>query len=180
MGSGVRTAIPFLSTIGSTCWSTPSAAGSPSGTFESATGVGVYHEVPGADRDKARRGQVAIMRPDKGGSDHEADPADRGRVDGRRVPALRHVVLFKFKDDAKPEQIQQVETEFKALKGKISEVQGLEWGTNVSPENLAQGFTHCFFVSFADAKGRDAYLTHAAHQDFVKILKPVLDKVLVV
>ncbi|HZE99087.1 MAG TPA: Dabb family protein [Planctomycetota bacterium] len=94
--------------------------------------------------------------------------------------ALRHVVLFKFKDDAKPEQIQQVETEFKALKGKISEVQGLEWGTNVSPENLAQGFTHCFFVSFADAKGRDAYLTHAAHQDFVKILKPVLDKVLVV
>jgi len=93
---------------------------------------------------------------------------------------LRHVVLFKFKDDAKPEQIREVESEFRALKGRIPGVQALEWGTNVSPEGLAQGFTHCFLVSFADAKARDAYLPHAAHQDFVKILRPVLDKVLVV
>jgi hypothetical protein len=93
---------------------------------------------------------------------------------------LRHVVLLKFKDDAKPEQIRTVESEFRALKNRIPSVQGLEWGTDVSPEGLAQGFTHCFFVTFADAKGRDAYLPHQAHQDFVKILKPVLDKVLVV
>lgn len=93
---------------------------------------------------------------------------------------LRHVVLFKFKDDAKAEQIREVESEFRALKGKIPGVQALEWGTNVSPEGLAQGFTHCFLVSFADAQARDAYLPHAAHQDFVKILRPVLDKVLVV
>lgn len=93
---------------------------------------------------------------------------------------LRHVVLFKFKDDAKAEQIRQVETEFRALKGRILGVQDLEWGTNVSPEGLNQGFTHCFFVTFADAKARDFYLPHQAHQDFVKILRPVLDKVLVV
>ena len=35
-------------------------------------------------------------------------------------------------------------------------------------------------LSFADAKARDAYLPHEAHQNFVKILRPVLDKVLVV
>jgi hypothetical protein len=93
---------------------------------------------------------------------------------------LRHVVLLKFKDDAKAEQIREVETEFRALKGRIPSVQSLEWGTNISPEGLNQGFTHCFFVTFADAKARDAYLPHAAHQDFVKILRPVLDKVLVV
>lgn len=93
---------------------------------------------------------------------------------------LRHVVLFKFKDDAKPEQIRAVESDFRALKGKIPSVQALEWGTDVSPEGLAQGYTHCFFVTFADAKARDAYLPHAAHQEFVKVLKPVLDKVLVI
>ena len=93
---------------------------------------------------------------------------------------LRHVVLLKFKDDAKPEQIRTVESEFRALKNRIPSVGSLEWGTNVSPEGLNQGFTHCFFVTFADAKGRDAYLPHAAHQDFVKVLKPVLDKVLVI
>jgi hypothetical protein len=92
---------------------------------------------------------------------------------------LRHVVLLKFKDDAKAEQIRLVESEFRALKNRIPGVQALEWGTNVSPEGLAEGFTHCFFVTFADAPARDAYLPHAAHQDFVKILRPVLDKVLV-
>lgn len=93
---------------------------------------------------------------------------------------LRHVVLFKFKDDARPEQIREVESEFRALKGRIPGVLSLEWGTNVSPEGLNQGFTHCFFVSFPDAKARDAYLVHEAHQNFVKILRPVLDNVLVV
>ncbi len=93
---------------------------------------------------------------------------------------LRHVVLFKFKDDAKPEQVKEVEEKFRALKSQISEIKDLEWGTNVSPENLNQGFTHCFFVTFADGKARDVYLTHAAHKEFVGVLKPVLDKVLVV
>lgn len=93
---------------------------------------------------------------------------------------LRHVVLFKFKDDAKPEEIRKVETEFRALKDRIPSVRSLEWGTDVSPEKLSQGFTHCFFVTFANEKDRDAYLPHPAHQDFVKVLKPILDKVLVV
>lgn len=102
---------------------------------------------------------------------------------GEKAPSaglLRHVVLFKFKDDARPEQIREVETEFRALRSRIPGVLSLEWGTNVSPEGLNQGFTHCFFVSFADAKARDAYLPHEAHQNFVKLLRPVLDKVLVI
>lgn len=96
------------------------------------------------------------------------------------APAFRHVVLLKFKDDAPAADVRKIEEEFRALKGKISQVQSLEWGTNISPEGLNQGFTHCFFVTFADEKARDAYLPHQAHQDFVKILRPALDKVLVV
>ena len=87
-----------------------------------------------------------------------------------------HVVHFKFKADANPEAVKKVETEFAALKGKIEEIQSLEWGTNVSPENLNDGFTHCWIVTFKDAKARDAYLVHPAHKAFVQVLKPVLEK----
>jgi hypothetical protein len=93
---------------------------------------------------------------------------------------LRHVVLFKFKDGTTPAQVKEIENAFRALPGKIPEVAAFEWGTDNSPEGLAQGFTHCFFVSFRDAKGREAYLPHPAHKAFVEILKPHLDKVLVI
>jgi|SRR5574338_455800 hypothetical protein len=93
---------------------------------------------------------------------------------------LRHVVVFKFKDDTSPGDIKKVEDAFRALPSKIKEIKGFEWGTNNSPENLAQGYTHCFFLSFKSEADRAAYLPHPAHKAFGDILKPHLDKVLVI
>jgi hypothetical protein len=93
---------------------------------------------------------------------------------------LRHVVLFKFKDTAKAEDIRQVEEAFRALPRKLSIIKDFEWGTNSSPENLNQGLTHCFLVTFSSDKDRDTYLTHPDHQAFVEVLKPHLDKVTVI
>ena len=93
---------------------------------------------------------------------------------------LRHVVLFKFKDGTSPAEIKKVEDAFRGLPSKIKEIRDFEWGTNNSPENLAQGFTHCFLVSFTSEKDREIYLPHPAHQAFVEVLKPILDKVLVI
>jgi hypothetical protein len=76
--------------------------------------------------------------------------------------------------------VKKIEDSFAKLPAQIKEIEDFEWGTNSSPEGLAQGFTHCFFVTFKDAKDRDAYLPHAAHKAFVEVLKPHLDKVLVV
>lgn len=95
-------------------------------------------------------------------------------------PVLRHVVLFKFKDSATPEQVQEVEKAFADLPGKIDVIQDYEWGTNVSPEGHDQGFTHCFFLTFKSEADRDAYLPHPAHKAFGKVLGPYLDKVCVV
>ena len=92
---------------------------------------------------------------------------------------FRHVVLFKFKDSATPDQVKAVEDAFRALPTKIDTITGYEWGTNVSPENLNDGFTHCFFVTFADKAGLDVYLPHPAHAEFVGQLKLILDKVCV-
>lgn len=92
----------------------------------------------------------------------------------------RHVVLFKFKDDATPAQIAQVERAFVELKARIPLIQALEWGTNVSPEGLAQGFTHCFFLTFKSKAELEKYLPHPEHKKFGAQLKGLLDKVLVV
>jgi hypothetical protein len=94
--------------------------------------------------------------------------------------SLRHVVLFKFKDGSSPADVKKVEDAFAGLTKKISLIKDFEWGTNNSPENLNQGLTHCFFVTFRSEKDRDAYLIHPEHQAFVEILKPHLDKVTVV
>jgi hypothetical protein len=93
---------------------------------------------------------------------------------------VRHVVLFKFKDDAPPDQVRAIETKFSALRGRIPAILDFEWGTNMSPENRAEGFTHCFVLTFHDAASRDSYLPHPAHQEFGAQLRPFLDKVLVV
>ena len=93
---------------------------------------------------------------------------------------LRHVVLFKFKDDATAADVKKVETAFKKLPSQIKEIKGFEWGTNNSPENLNQGFTHSFFLSFNSEEDRAVYLPHPAHKAFGALLTPHLDKVLVI
>lgn len=92
----------------------------------------------------------------------------------------RHVVLFKFKDDAPPTAIVEVEKAFVALKSKIEFIQDFEWGTNISPEGKADGFTHCFFATFKSKADLEAYLPHPEHKKFGASLKGLIDKVLVV
>jgi hypothetical protein len=93
---------------------------------------------------------------------------------------LRHVVLFKFKDSSSASDVKKVEDAFRALPAQIKQIKSFDWGLNNSPENLNQGFTHCFLVTFASEKDREVYLPHPAHQAFVEVLKPHLDKVLVI
>jgi len=112
--------------------------------------------------------------------------SDRDAVATREVqnaqPArvLRHMVFFKFKDDASAEQVQEVVDAFRALPGRIDAIHAFEWGTDVSPEGLAQGHTHAFLLTFRTEADRDAYLPHPAHKEFGQKLRPILDKVTVV
>ena len=94
--------------------------------------------------------------------------------------ALYHVVSLKFKESATKEQIKAVEDAFRGLKGKVPGITSLKWGTNVSPEKLDKGFTHCFVLTFAGEKERDAYLVHPDHKAFGKVLGPVLADVFVI
>ena len=86
----------------------------------------------------------------------QTKPAPKGQAKQEQgAKMLRHVVLFKFKDSSTPEQIKSVQAAFSALPEKINTIVDYEWGTNVSPENLAQGYTHCFLVTFKNAADRE-------------------------
>ncbi len=92
---------------------------------------------------------------------------------------IKHVVLFKFKDGTSQEKIDELIEGYKALPGKIDVMKHFEWGPDCSVEGLQEGFTHCFITTFENTAGRDAYIPHEAHQAYVEVLFPNLDKVLV-
>ena len=92
---------------------------------------------------------------------------------------LRHVVLFGFKSDVTPDQVKEVEAAFLALPGKINCIKSIEWGTDISPEGLQKGHTHCFFLTFSSEKDRDTYLVHPSHKAFGAMLGGKLSTVTV-
>jgi hypothetical protein len=98
-----------------------------------------------------------------------------------RSGIYRHVVLFKFFDRVSNEKVEAIESAFQALCADLSFVKDFEWGRNSSTENLNEGYTHCFIVTFADEIGRDTYLPHPAHQAFCrKYLDENMEKACVV
>ncbi|MBC7961086.1 MAG: Dabb family protein, partial [Vallitaleaceae bacterium] len=56
-----------------------------------------------------------------------------GNMEGK---ILRHLVLFKFKDNTAQKNVREIETAFMDLKNKIDVIQSIEWGTDVSPEGI--------------------------------------------
>jgi hypothetical protein len=101
-------------------------------------------------------------------------------VNASAAAKLQHVVSFKFKTTATPQDLEKVEAAFQALKGKIPQIVTLEWGTNVSKEKKDKGFTHCFILSFKSEKDLETYIGHPEHKAFGKIVGPLLDDVFVI
>jgi len=100
-------------------------------------------------------------------------PAETAPVDQALKSGLRHVVLFKFKEETTSAQIREIETAFLRLPRQIKEIKEFEWSNNnVSPEKLDQGFTHYYVLTFANAKGRNTYLPHPAHSAFGTVVGP--------
>ncbi len=106
--------------------------------------------------------------------------SDQPTAADKQDKLLRHVVLFQFKDTASKEEVQHIIDEFKGLPSQIPSIFAFEYGTDNSPEGLADGFTHCFLLTFKSEADRESYLPHPAHKAFGTALKPYLEKVLVV
>ena len=96
-----------------------------------------------------------------------------------RQRVLRHVVIFKFKPEITPAQLDEINLAFQNLKLAIPQIQDFERGINNSPEGLNKGFTHSYLITFATEADRDVYLPHAAHKQFVELLGGKLDEAFV-
>ena len=92
---------------------------------------------------------------------------------------LKHVVMYKFRDDCTPAQIQQVIDAFSRLPKQVNTIIGFEHGKNVSQEGKSEGLTQVFVVTFRDAAGLATYLKHPAHDEYVKVVKDKREKVVV-
>jgi hypothetical protein len=98
----------------------------------------------------------------------------------KQKQVLRHVVMFGWKPGTDTATIDKVVTAFGDLEHKIKLIKAYEWGINNSLENLNNGLTHCFVLTFKSEADRDAYLIHPDHKAFVAVLNPAPDKVTVV
>jgi hypothetical protein len=92
---------------------------------------------------------------------------------------LRHVVLFGWKENADTAAVSRAIKAFQALPSQIKTIKRFEWGVNNSPENLNQGLTHCFLLTFSSEKDRNDYLVDPKHKAFTELLPNILDKVTV-
>jgi hypothetical protein len=118
----------------------------------------------------------ALAIPTVGAEKGEREKA-RQKAKGNRVV---HVVALKFKEGVTQEQIEKVCKGFAELKDKIPGIVRYQAGVNNSPEKLDKGFTHCFIVTFKNAKARDEYLPHPVHKEFAKGLGEVIADVFVI
>lgn len=53
-------------------------------------------------------------------------------------------------------------------------------GTDVSAENMHQGFTHVFESTFESVEGVAEYIAHPAHVEFANEFLPALEKLVVI
>jgi len=103
-----------------------------------------------------------------------------GSDSGGEAKKLRHVVMFGFKESSTETEVQGVVEAFAKLPEQIPEIADFEYGRNNSPEGLNDGLTHCFLVTFDSEADRETYLPHPAHKAFVEVLKPHMEKVVVI
>ncbi len=94
------------------------------------------------------------------------------------MPTVQHMVVVKFKPDLSRERIDGVFDQLREFWSRMAGITHYSGGPYSSPENLNQGYTHGFLVTFESPAARDAYLSHPEHQKVVSWILPLLDGVL--
>ena len=77
---------------------------------------------------------------------------------------IRHLVLVRFRPDVAASEIAAIFAALADLRGHMPGMRDFHAGANVSPEELARGYSHAITIDFFDSESRDAYLIDAAHK----------------
>ncbi|EEF52470.1 stress-response A/B barrel domain-containing protein HS1 [Ricinus communis] len=93
---------------------------------------------------------------------------------------VKHVLLAKFKDEIPTHEIDKLIKGYANLVNLIPPMKAFHWGSDVSIENLHQGFTHVFESSFESTEDIAEYISHPAHVEFANLFLRAVDKVIVI
>ncbi len=90
-----------------------------------------------------------------------------------------HIVLFRWKDAATHEQVEEAHRRLRDLKRLIPGILEIHCGRNFSERG--QGFETVLFVRFRDREALNAYLPHPAHRAVVEeVIQPIRENSLAV
>lgn len=92
---------------------------------------------------------------------------------------VRHILLVKFNAQASVTVLAKLEQDFYRLKADIRGIEGIEFGTNNSPESLNQGYSHAILMTFTDLAARDAYLIDPFHEQLKTSFVPLIADIIV-
>ncbi|NOZ90647.1 MAG: Dabb family protein [Epsilonproteobacteria bacterium] len=84
---------------------------------------------------------------------------------------VKHIVLFKFKDENKEENIQTVKEMLEALLDSVPTLKEMEVGVNFSKKERAMDLS--LISSFDDISGLEEYATHPEHIKVLEFIKKV-------
>lgn len=79
------------------------------------------------------------------------------------IPSVMHVVLIRWKQETTPAEVEELTLLALGLEA-IPGILAVHAGPSSSPEGLEGNFEWALIVSFANARARDDYLPHPAHQ----------------
>lgn len=105
-----------------------------------------------------------------------------------RPGIIRHIVLFRYRDDISNSERAEVRRRFQELAGSLRDgkpyIIGIEWGAQSSPEGVHGGFEEAFIVTFESEGDRNFYvgepvtsspeLRDEAHHRFKEFVGPYL------
>ncbi|KAJ8597218.1 hypothetical protein M405DRAFT_780400 [Rhizopogon salebrosus TDB-379] len=91
---------------------------------------------------------------------------------------IHHIVLFKFKPEATPEQRQSVRDSIKALPSQIPSIQNLVTGETVF-NHLGHGYDEGVIFLFESVDKLNEYRPHQAHIDYQASSAPYVEDKLI-
>ena len=84
---------------------------------------------------------------------------------------IKHIVLFKFKDENKEVFMKQAKQELENLVGKIEELKGMEIGINYLVDDKMPDLS--LTSTFENKEGLKIYATHPEHLKVVDLIRPM-------
>ncbi len=85
---------------------------------------------------------------------------------------LKHIVLFKFKDENKQENLLKAKELLEALVDSITSLKSMEVGLNFSKESRAMDLS--IIAIFDTIEDLEIYSNHPKHLEVVKFIKSVV------